>query len=171
LEDTVSLAQALGFSPSDLAANQRNQLSEGQVARVNGQYGSGGLMILAAVVMIFLGFLRLFTRGTDGLPLLEILLLGGGLFIGFGGWLVINRTNHDLRDGSVATISGVAARQIVEIRFSKSYLIKISNMDFSVSRDVYEAFVEGHDYQVFYTPRTRILLSAVESQNEPDDVP
>ena len=162
---TLTLAQAIGFTPDDLAVNREGRLSEMQdyrlrVRRQRAALSGVGLVFIGAFIAS--GFIFMGRQQSNGI--LTLLGIGvtlcnaaiTGVFARY--WL---RLNADIRGGKVNAISGNLVRVVKPVtRRVVNMLIRIDEVELLVSKDVFDAFEHEQRYTLYRTPYTGTLLSA-----------
>lgn len=156
------LTRAFDFTNDDLAENQQGRLSDKQRKRLRERMivwslASGFFLIIFSVLLI--GVIRnaddLLGYIVAALIALFVLIFATGL------WTTIHDTRSDLRQGIVASVTGVAepfSRR--GYRGRPFHHLKIGTLEFDISPR-YPAFRANTRYQIFYSPVTKIILSAV----------
>jgi hypothetical protein len=165
------LAQANNFTAEDLQANQMGEITASQHRRgMNKVFG--GLIILAFSAAFALIFFTPFfnIEKTDDSVMISI-FIGGfiAIFGAIGAWMAINAfldmmaTAPEYVEGPGRKIS----RQKSTGKSSRTvYYYIIGQTEFEVPQKAYSAFIEDIDYRVYFTPRTKTLISI-----EPTSIP
>lgn len=161
----ASLEAALQFSPDDLAHNRAATLSPRQRERLQARatrtlWLGGGLffgMTLLATGAFYLGqqneSLILFFMGV-------FLTICNALLLGFSArqWL---RLTADLRDPApVQSTAGELVRVIRPYGRVSNYVLRVSDKQFSVEKEVFKTLTHEALYQLYYTAHTNALLAA-----------
>lgn len=159
----TALSKVLNFTEEDLTANQRGQLSEAQRARLRSQmvyWGSGGgfMFLIMAIALIWLLSIPFDLLSLIGLVVVGLLTL----VFGVGTWFEVSERWADLRKGVVLSATGAAEPYIrSRIQGSEYYSLKIGALEFGISSPAYYGLNPGNRYQIFYTPKTKIIMSAI----------
>ncbi len=155
---TDVLGRVFKFTPDDLAANREGRIAPAQATRFRSSAIQTGL--LAAVFLAIL----------VGAAVLAVTFPSAWYLAAFGMWFLIClfvlpsmihysidrlRESHD----QVAMVQGPGEKTFRSRRAAviKSYLI--NDQRFDVSGHAYNAMVDGEMYRVYYTPRTKTILS------------
>ena len=166
---TLTLIQALGFTPDDLKVNRTGQMSELQHFNLRVQRrraiasGMGILfiVILIASVLIFIG------QKQDSL-ILKIVGIGiticnaalAGIFFRY--WM---RLSADINAKEARIISGTLERIIKPVnRHVLNYMIRVSNIEVIISEEAFEVFIHQEKYILYRAPYTGVLLSAEKAE-------
>ena len=156
----TELMKALKFDPQDLEANRAGFVSSNQTKRLKRNF----VKIIAFLwfgALVFVVF-TLLNMATDLAPFLAVMTPFPVLFV----ILAILDFRHValmLPTQCVKWMHGILKkRRHFELgRYSQwHYKINIQGKEFEVSKDVYEAFIEGEIYTIYYLPITDTLLSA-----------
>ena len=151
------LARVLNFTADELAQNQQGQLSDKQRKSLRKRmifrsFGFGFILLKGSILSI--GVIRNAVDFFTSILAAPVVLLT--LISFYGLWTTIRDTWSDLRQGSAASVTGVA-----DIR--KSYrgrytYLKIGTLTFMLEYLVFHAETR---YQIFYAPATKVILSAI----------
>jgi hypothetical protein len=159
-----TLMQGVGFTQDDLEANREGRMTGGQRIRLmNLQKGripwSALLKGPALVVILSLGG-ALITRSEYPNPFLG-LLVTGGIYFGFMFliWLSeyrrMSHFRHDLADNQISEVEGR-----IQLLAKNTYAASMEGIRFSLEKPAFLAFKNGDPYRLYYTPRSKTLLSA-----------
>jgi hypothetical protein len=149
------LMDALDFDENDLLANRNGQLGESQYDDLHSQR----IQFLAASVAVFLliVFFMIFVLvfGNTFMPGLVMLIIGGAFAM--VAYLYSHKLKFD-RDiqGVVELLEGVVELDIIQ----ETCALDIDDCRFYVSSKVFLAFKNGDPYRIYFTCRTRKILSA-----------
>jgi protein-S-isoprenylcysteine O-methyltransferase Ste14 len=165
------LAQANNFTAEDLQANQQGEITASQRKRGSKKI-INGLVILAFSLAFALIFIVPFITGNNTNESLIFILIVGGFIIVFGAigfWMVLNA----ILDMTATTPDVVEGRGHKEARRKSSgkssrtvYYYIIGPSEFEVPQKAFAALIEDVDYRVYFTPRTKTLISI-----EPTGIP
>lgn len=155
------LAFGLLFTPVDLATNQAGYISFQQRdllhARDKAVRGvMAGLTICLVFFMVFV--LVGLAIGIAGLSWLADAM---GVLIAIPAMILMIRIqplSEDLRDATVESLSGPVT--MISNTWSTRFTLRIKNQVFDIEREAYWCFREQDHYTIYYTPRSRIILSA-----------
>ena len=151
-----ALARAIRFSMEDLEANRMGSLSSRQENWLFGNAFLIGALFLLCGVIILLA-VRFIWR--DELFYMFIGIGAVGLVAMFVvGWNIA-RVVLDMWDGKVNQVEGQVFRHTYRSRNSRYFFYKIDNLKFNVSQSAYNALIEGMDYRVYFTPRSKRLMA------------
>jgi hypothetical protein len=101
-------------------------------------------------------------------PPLGIGLLFGLLFGGAGSAIIFGaRTQFaDRRKGIVLSSDGLITRERRRTKNNTTYFYVLNELKFRVSPNAYNALIEGLHYRVYYTPRSKTLVSVEALEEE-----
>jgi hypothetical protein len=161
---TSNLAQAIGYSLDTLAANRAGQISEGQISDLKDSAAKAVWLALleAGLFLLFfgcsaqMGFLcgkHDCVRVSPG-PATALVLLIGVIIVCVGLLPAVLRWT-DIRSQRAVMVEGLVTR---ERRKSSSYF-HVNNLEFRVPTEAYDALEDGRSYRVYYTLRSKTLLS------------
>jgi hypothetical protein len=157
------LRAAFDFTPEDLAANQRGELTENQRSRIRLKLVQNLIGFSVLLILPFIAFVTILQRSMDGADVMMLLcstLWTGG--VAALGWLTIADARSDLRKGKVLSVVGTP-----ELRVRRGYrgaritYWRFDTVEFLVDAGGYDLFKTGQRYQVFYTPATKLIVSVV----------
>lgn len=167
LED--QLQQGLQFTDEDLEANRFGKLTASQKQWVKTRYRNHVLI----PNMAFLGMLILFdiilmgTTFEDAHDLsLSSFLICQSPFLGFmvfGIWWIKQRHTElqtDLQEARVVKTMGSVRLHTEQIKNTIWYHLYLRGIDFELTEKQFLAFRQGEQYTVYYTPKTKLILSA-----------
>ena len=158
-EMITSLAQAHHFDPSSLEANRGGRQASEQSLRLTliaGMYLLGALLSIA----IGIGVVILYKRsGAPAESIISVLfmtlsLVIFGLYIFWRGVLIAS----DAWMGSVESAQGYVHKSVWHGR-STSYHYYLGGLHWRVSRQAFNALVEGISYRIYYVPHSRRLIA------------
>ena len=158
-KEEALLMKAIGFTPSDLEANRSGQLSERQRAYWidERRYWRN---VLTVAILLSLGLLVLLAIFASADPNQQTLLLIGilALLVGIGGVIyAFNRRRQYSLELTGAPVNRVEG----PVYFDNGRKhISIKGYRWAVSRVVAQAFGDGNAYVIYFTPRTRLIVSA-----------
>jgi hypothetical protein len=174
-----ALIKAIGFTYDDLDANRGGYMSKKQRAALSKErqfllytitIGVVGIAILYAIIL-----LRNVIEGRE--ISYNIVLIAFIFFVPVLGflftWFKRNQLNADLYKGTVYVVEGVISLHvkrlgdygfIMTMRNDRNqaiyYDLYIQDEKFRVEKPVFEAFVDGEPYAIYYTPHSKTILSA-----------
>jgi len=157
---TDRLAEALAFTAEDLAANRAGRLSQRQAEWLRRQERRAGRIVI------------LFTLGMAAVPAIALIIFALGrnmpmigmsvfLLVGLpllGYWVADNERRKWRRDRETGVAASVYG-QVTAGGQPPRYL-RIENLQFALTPKKLAAFEMGAAYSIYYTPRTRVILSA-----------
>ena len=164
LEKITALADALGFSDQDLAANRDGRLSETQKARLTRGWRRT-LWILIAVVIGFglVATILLFVAQRNNSPILTVIgilvTVINATIVGLGAQSYL-RTSSDIHGERVTAISGVVSHTIRVSGRVATYVLKLDGQEVVVSKPVFFAVEDGKAYHLYRAPASKTLLAA-----------
>lgn len=163
-EPKLTLAEALNFSPDDLAANRAGRLSDAQVERLKRGWRRTlwivvGLVLLFVLVATMLLFLAQRQESFILTAIGIIVTVVNAVIVGLGTQSFL-RTSSDLRRGEVAVISGVVGHTIRVTGRVLTYVLKVDGQELIVSKVVFYAVDDAKAYRFYRAPASRTLLSA-----------
>jgi len=158
----TNLAQLLQFDQNDLAANRKGYLTQAQHERLSQGQASALTVSLfmgaAVVISLFAGVLF----GGLVLAVCGSLSLLGGLLTLIEIYSGQHSYGQDLDSGQVESIQGrVVVRQKEDLHGTGYYYdLSVGDIRFRLNEVQAQAFATGDTYILYYTPRSRVLLSA-----------
>jgi hypothetical protein len=156
------LARAFDFTKDDLAENQQGRLSDKQKTSLRERmivWSIFGSLAFIWCSVIVIGMMRNVVDLFGFILTCFVALFVFG--IGYGLFTLIRDSRSDLRDGVVASVTGLAEPYTRRgYRGSTVNYLKIGTLDFMISPR-YPAFRAETRYQIFYAPATKVILSAV----------
>jgi hypothetical protein len=159
-----SLAAALNFNTDDLSANRGGNLSQAQAERLQRlRFRSTLITVLIVVINGVAASAFLFIGQREESFLL--ILVGIGVTIinailvarAIQNWL---RVQSDLQKDAVANVSGEVTRTARVFGRRVFFVLAIGRQEFVVNKPVFNAVAEQKRYRLYYSPRSRTLLSA-----------
>lgn len=163
-ENTLSLAEALGFSDQDLAENRAGRMSDAQKQHLRRGWRRT-LWIVGALVPAFglLATILLFMAQRNGSSILSVIgvlvTLINAVIVGLGAQSYL-RTSGDINQGNVAELSGVVNHTIRVSGRVLTYVLKIEGQEVIVPKPVFLAFEDNKPYRLYRAPASKILLAA-----------
>ncbi len=156
------LSRSFEFTADELTENQHGQLSDKQKSRLREQMIGWGILSGLVVIGLSIILIGLVRGAVDFFYfILAAPLVLTTLVMIYALWTTIRDTRSDLRQGLVASITGVAEPYSKRgYRGSTINYLKIGTLDFMISPR-YPAFRADTRYQIFYAPATKVILSAV----------
>lgn len=152
-----ALSKAHHFNSDDLGVNRQGALSGTQALRLI------SYAIVQGVVLLFsggMGVWMYFNLPTSKDDQLWVILFGIFLAIlALGAVWNIIKAFLDLLTQSVAHEEGFVIRQEHRTRNGRYYTYQIKKLKFRVSRNAFHALVDGWEYRVFYSARSKRLLA------------
>ncbi len=150
------LMDAIGFTEEDLDANQKGELSDRQVAMLRHKHNiSLFSVILELICIAALVGIYIFTFEFAESCLVVCTLIPLVIFT-----LVTSfhypSIYHDFRDCAVIWVEG---RIRLNIR-NNLFTLKIGERTLALPKATFLAFKNGEPYVIYYTPRTKTILSA-----------
>lgn len=144
------LISALNFTAADLADNQRGRLSPNQretlLRQVLSSVRGWGL------VVIILGIGGLMFQATSVFWLAGVIMAAVAALA----WLSFQA---DLAGGVHAVDGRVTLQERLPLPFWSPYYLVVGRYRFPVSREIGHGFTRGHSYRVYYTSRSRTIVS------------
>lgn len=141
------LMYSLGFTEEDLADNQQGKMSIDQRLRCSARrhwWLAGGIFCVVGFLIVWFG----------GGRLAVVLMLFA--FFGFICFLNAYRFYTDATKGMASTVEG----RVNLLINGRRYSVVVENMKFDLKQKAFLAFKNGDPYRVYYTPKTKVLLSA-----------
>jgi hypothetical protein len=162
------LARTNRFRVEDLAENRQGRLTNAQKFRLWRRILQP-VLIFALVLLVFAAlFVALVAVDENGYYLRAVLRESGwriGLILLALLFLTVaflwrsSKLILDLRDGSVASAEGHVAKVFSTYYRGSAMFYVINDLRFKVSNQAYNALVEHVTYRIFYTPRSKFLVS------------
>ncbi len=163
-DEAEALMNALLFSPEDLEANRRGQLSRSQLERLRGiRRREAGVASLVFVVLVFCATVLLFLGQLSERPILfaigSLLVLLNAVVVGLGGraWM---RLGGDMRADRVDALAGRLERVLRRGRTGDNFILRVSGVELAVTKEVFRAFEHEARYRLYRASHSRLLLSA-----------
>ncbi len=159
-----SLTEILNISAEDLDANRAGRLSEAQKQRLTRGWRRTLWIVIGLVIVLGLTATTiLFLAQRNDLPVLNVIgvlmtIINAGV-VGLGAQSYL-RTNSDLKNGQVATISGLVSHTIRVSGRVATYILKVGDQNLVVSRLVFFAVEDGKAYRFYRVPSSKTLLAA-----------
>jgi hypothetical protein len=159
----AELMQALNFTDADLKANRDGSLSQRQRRWILLTHGTLIAVGWSFVVVLSLYYLigEPFHWRRGDLALFGCTSIYGLVFLGFI-WQTLRyqqQVRKDLKNPPAVLHEVVLKPQAM---FSqRTYTLECGKHQFEVERKVHDAFKNGGKYEIYYTPHTKILLTAV----------
>lgn len=66
-----------------------------------------------------------------------------------------NSIMQDIKEGKAQGVTGIISKST-----KQGYHVRVNGIDYNTSPDMYKIFVEGQPYNVYFTPKSKIVLSA-----------
>jgi hypothetical protein len=154
------LSQVLGAAPDDLQANRDGRLGPRQAFGLLRSAVGLGLLMLVLAGMGAMTFVAASSGNSLG-ERLALLAFGGGL-VALGLLVVgvrIVRLVLDALRGEVDSLTGLAGKRVSGGR-SRTYYYQIGAKDLPVSREAYNALIEGQHYRIYLGPRSKHVVNA-----------
>jgi hypothetical protein len=166
------LAYGLNFTAEDLAANREEymSLSQRDMLLQKRQERLGKSVLYAAIYFGAALFVLLAAISNEGTLCIFAPIWIALFFVGFSvaanGRMFWRQTNEDLMKGDIAESNGRVILETIEVRRgSYRYEIHLNDSTFEVEKEAFLRFKHLDYYTLYYTPNTRIILSA-ESMEE-----
>jgi hypothetical protein len=169
------LMAALKFTDADLKANREGHLTQAQRSHLRRNQAWQALFtwgmaafLAFTIFMVSRSVSDAFSKSSNpsNIALVFPPLIFAGLMAMFV-WMAFKyqtQTKADLHKGYVSSLSGMVQRKTYVVYTGKSsypvYELHLNGEVFRVSHKVYQTFVDERDYDIFYAPNTRTLLSA-----------
>lgn len=148
-----ALSRANRFTVDDIGLNRQGTLSGSQALRLSGYVIAQGILFLSCVGFgVWLYFNLPTGEGQIWAIVFEIIMALGAA------WGIL-RTALDLLTRSVTNVEGPVIRREHRTRNSRYYTYQIKNLKFRVSRNAFHALVDGWEYRVYYSSRSKRLLA------------
>lgn len=167
-----ALSKVHRFSPDELVANRQGSLSGAQALRLISYAIVQGVVLIFSVGMGALMYFNVPIGRDDQLWAIMFGIFLAGLALS-SIWNII-KALLDLLTQSVAHEEGFVGRYEHRTRNGRYYTYQIKKLKFRVSRNAFRALVDGWEYRVYYSSRSKRLL-AIEPLRErqlaiPDDL-
>ncbi len=148
------LRRALEFTEDDLAANRQGHLTRPQLLHLI-RRTVGHFLLISVLMTVFLfvysGF-RLFW------PIVGYYVV---LFLVMKPWLGFLGRSVKVVEGKLSKYE----KSSDDPRESVTHYIEVMGLEFSVPDYVFNYFVDGLDYRIFYTPVGKLLVAAERMEN------
>ena len=146
-----ALIMALNFDEVDLEANREGLLSESQRIRLDDQQFKKDIILVGIIIWFVLVLAQvLFVQSADTWWFMAI----------FCGVVIVSMSHHRRR--LYNDLNGCEGRVRLDIINERGlqYKIGIGDIELFVKKEVFLAFKNGDPYRIYYTPRTKKILSA-----------
>jgi hypothetical protein len=165
-----ALMKAIGFTQDDLDANRGGYMSKKQRAALSHerQFWLNSVAIIIGGTAILYTFIlsksiiegSQFYNSLTTIAFLSVISAGLLMYMGFQRSLV----NADLRKGDVYVAEGLVSLHITEYKnkIITDYQVYIREQErhFNVGKAVFDAFIDGDPYAIYYAPHSKTFLSA-----------
>ena len=152
-----ALSKVHRFTPDELGVNRQGSLSGGQALRLIGYaIGQGVVLLLTGGMGVWMYF-NLPIGKEDQLWAIVFGIFLAAFALG-SIWNII-KAFLDLLTQSVAKEEGFVIRQEHRTRNGRYYTYQIKKLKFRVSRKAFHALVDGWEYRVYYSSRSKRLLA------------
>lgn len=172
------LMRAVPFTTQDLEANRNGRASEAQRARLGKQVGYTRIATLITFVIVILMFagigaylfvfsnngqslLKMFAQDPNTLPI--VVGVTAALIVAiFVSFLRALRQTTNVSRGKVRVTEGTATLKTVNSGYNlTSYQVKVGKINFYVREPVFQCFIEGALYRIYYikNPPINTMLS------------
>ncbi|NJL92389.1 MAG: hypothetical protein HC915_01065 [Anaerolineae bacterium] len=158
-----TLAQALWFSPADLAENQLGRMTTAQQARFQLAFRRQlRLTALAGLALTIFYLVLVLTDETgDALRCLTPFFLGVMGVMGYTTVRASERLQQDILAAQVVRVQGsIQKLKRRSLTQSISYWIICTGLRFRTSQAGFLAFQSGEQYTLYIAPHTQVILSA-----------
>ncbi len=157
------LMDTLGFDEDDLDANQSGHFSAAQRTKFAAEQRRIATFIAADLLVgaAWIGAAQFFWLAAATLPLLFYILmpLFAVVLLGYG--IKIFRLWRDVQEDQVLSAEGrIDLSMYAQTTNNLDCKIKVGEVTFPVKRDTFLAFKNGDPYAVYYTRRSKKLISA-----------
>lgn len=152
------LMAAFDFDTADLAANERGNYSEHQIAALHHQrrrYVVTGA-IMAGLMLLFLAFVVL--TSSQLAALFNGVAVLGLLLAAFSTGQHVYRLNRDLQT-PVSAVEGRVELDARSVENGGDYVVQVEEQKFKVRREAFFAFKNGDPYRLYYAPHSQTILS------------
>lgn len=168
-EDRVM--DVFAFDEDDFEANQAGHLSQKQQVRLKAARNRA--ISAFALVSMLLGFLA-FVFIAAGFQTSNILLpLAAGFLAVLGTYAIYGRRaqafRDEIRENRAAVVEGRIELLLNGTQYGSEYFLCVENLRFTVKQAAFLAFKNGDPYRIYYTPRSKQILS-VEWLREDDNL-
>lgn len=155
-----ALADAVGFTDDDLAANQAGRLSAGQRASLVRSERNRIALVALCVVLVGLCLVVPALTGVNSLKDVKFLLLAL-VFTMLGGAVAFSAAQlwRDLQSGAVAQLESFVSSTTKTDSGTANYYWIAGQQRFSVSGDMYTVLEPGR-YRLYFLPRSRRIVAA-----------
>ena len=152
------LKNALKFTDFDLSINRAGRLSDQNVDYLRQRRVRYiAVFVVAAVIASVVLPIRAASWYTQiacmVIPLIAAVLVGA-----YNVWRSALLT-FDMRDGLVEAAQGIVYLRIMGGNYT-GYVLRVGDLRFTISHDVYRAFTDRDPYTIYYAPNSRTLLAA-----------
>ncbi len=155
------LMAAFNFDEDDLEANQGGYLSQRQINRLKAvRNRSLSTFVLLALLFAFLAFF-IVAAGFHPPTILPSVVTA---FVVILAVYSISGTKpgaiiRDLSDNQAAVSEGRVDLLLSNAQYGSEYFLRVENVRFTVTQNAFLAFKNGDPYRIYYTPRSRKILS------------
>jgi len=167
------LMQVNRFTFEDLQANKQGEITPAQ--RTRALLGASGMLLFIIVPLLVGGavFVPLLNDGFTGETIFPMLFMGGMIVLFMAiGLYSFTRIALDVMDGAPQVLKGTGRKHSETRSTGKSrrtdYYYIIGGTRIQVTQVAYTAFIDDLEYNIYFLPRTKKLLS-IEPIDVPDD--
>jgi hypothetical protein len=165
LNDRVK--QAFSLTQDDIDANRAGQMSTLQVerlARPQEDQGGWGVGVLALLLLfgctVIAGKMNEVKGARGDIGSTVAIMLCTVAVMGLLGLAAAGSLTDDIRNKRIEVIQGSVQCRSYTHKGEMSYRVSIGRKSFLLHHDLYEAFVDGEIYTLYYTPLSEILMAA-----------
>jgi hypothetical protein len=158
------LADAFAFDEVDLEANRSGKLTPRQMHRLNKARSRAVTLWAVPTIIAVMGMLIWLVLSPASLGAIERLIvfaLGALVVAGayFFAGLQSRRLEADMRDPQISTVEGPVELIVGGAQYGVTYMMKVGGKQFLLKKDTFFALKNGDPYCVYYTARSKQLLS------------
>ena len=158
-DDDKRLRKAFEFTPDDLAANRAGKLTENQITKLqdwqhlNSVFHFVGGLFAIPLVMLFGSSISSELSITVGILVICLLAIAGSAYAS------IQRYRKDIIGSIAESACGLVELDVGWSKYSDNFTLEIDSFRSSVDRQQFLALKNGNPYCVYYSPRTKRILS------------
>ncbi|MCC7446910.1 MAG: hypothetical protein IT324_05800 [Anaerolineae bacterium] len=157
------------FGEAELDANRNGHLTEGQIKALRNRRFRKALQVCLSIGAL-IGIIAISITGNSNSPLSFVLVvLWVGIFLIIGAIWVLPKWNVyavlDTDPSGVTSATGIINLDIEDHRSITNgtvvkYFLRVSGYSFQISKEILLTLKNGEQYQVYFTPRSKMFLSA-----------
>jgi hypothetical protein len=158
-----ALAHAINFSVESLKANRAGRLTKDQAWQLLVPMWGYVLadLLMIGIAIAFTGYVLL--HDLKSIALIIPIVFALAVMVGLYSWKDVTTIIPDISEGHVLVMEGPVYKRKVSTSGSRTrrtdYFYEINGRRFEVSPQAYKALFAGRSYRLYYTPRSKSIVS------------